>query len=86
MHVGTTTEEIAASISPGLQKESISRKVNGQLIDLKTPIEEDGTIAIITPDAQKKRLEILRHSTAHLIAQALKRLYKDVKLWNWSSD
>ena len=49
------------------------------LIDLKTPIEEDGTIEIITPD-HDEALEILRHSTAHLIAQAVKRLFPDAKL------
>ena len=48
------------------------------MIDLRRPIEEDGSIEIITPD-QPEALEILRHSTAHLMAQAIKRLYKDVK-------
>lgn len=46
---------------------------------MKTPIEEDATIAIITQDDQEA-LEILRHSTAHLTAQAIKRLFPDVKL------
>ena len=76
--IGTTTEDIAASISPGLKKKSIAGKFNGELYDLKRPINSDGTIEIITqgtPDA----LEILRHSTAHLMAQAIKRLYKNAK-------
>jgi len=76
---GTTTEEIAASISPGLKKKAIAGKINGKLIDLKTPIEQDGQIEILTPDT-KEALEILRHSTAHLMAQAIKRLYPNVKL------
>lgn len=76
---GTTTEEIAASISPGLKKKAVAGKLNDTLLDLKTPIQEDGSIAIVTLDA-KEGAEILRHSTAHLLAQALKRLYKDVKL------
>ncbi|MEK5325256.1 threonine--tRNA ligase [Aeribacillus sp. FSL M8-0254] len=76
---GTTTEEIAASISPGLKKKAIAGKINGKLIDLKTPIEQDGHIEILTPDT-KEALEILRHSTAHLMAQAIKRLYPNVKL------
>ncbi|MDM5211374.1 threonine--tRNA ligase [Peribacillus sp. NJ4] len=75
---GTTTEDIAASISPGLRKKSIAGKFNGELYDLKRPIEQDGTIEIVTQDAADA-LEILRHSTAHLMAQAIKRLYKNAK-------
>ncbi|MEJ9228117.1 threonine--tRNA ligase [Peribacillus butanolivorans] len=75
---GTTTEDIAASISPGLRKKSIAGKFNGELYDLKRPIEKDGTIEIVTQDAADA-LEVLRHSTAHLMAQAIKRLYKNAK-------
>ncbi|WP_340371829.1 threonine--tRNA ligase [Peribacillus sp. FSL E2-0218] len=75
---GTTTEEIAQSISPGLRKKSIAGKFNGELYDLKRPLLEDGTIEIVTQDAQDA-LEVLRHSTAHLMAQAIKRLYKHAK-------
>jgi threonyl-tRNA synthetase len=76
---GTTTEQIAASISPGLKKKAIAGKLNDRFIDLRTPIEEDGSISIITQD-MPEALDILRHSTAHLMAQAIKRLYKNVKL------
>jgi threonyl-tRNA synthetase len=76
---GTTTEEIAASISPGLKKKAIAGKLNDRFIDLRTPIQEDGAISIITQD-MPEALDILRHSTAHLMAQAIKRLYKNVKL------
>ncbi|WP_035431731.1 threonine--tRNA ligase [Bacillus sp. UNC322MFChir4.1] len=76
---GTTTEDIAASISPGLKKKAIAGKLNEEMIDLLTPIEQDGAISILTLDSEDG-LYILRHSTAHLLAQALKRLYKDVKL------
>lgn len=74
--LGTTTEEIAASISPGLKKKSLAGKINGQLLDLRTPINEDGKIEIVTQDSDEA-LEIMRHSTAHLMAQAIKRLFKD---------
>ena len=77
--VSTTTEEIAQSISPGLRKKALAGKLSGVLIDLKTPITEDGDIAIITSESDEA-LEILRHSSAHLLAQAVKRLFKDVKL------
>ncbi|MGI8383106.1 threonine--tRNA ligase [Robertmurraya sp. P23] len=76
---GTTTEDVAASISPGLKKKALAGKVDGQLYDLKRPIEQDGAIEIVTQDSADA-LEILRHSSAHLMAQAIKRLYKNVKL------
>lgn len=75
---GTTTEDIAQSISPGLRKKAVAGKFNGQLVDLTRPLEQDGAIEIITPESEEA-LEVLRHSTAHLMAQALKRLYGDVK-------
>ncbi|MFE4045065.1 MULTISPECIES: threonine--tRNA ligase [unclassified Priestia] len=76
---GSSTEDIAVSISPGLKKKALAGKVNGELLDLRTPIEEDGSLEIITQDAPEA-LEIMRHSTAHLMAQAIKRLYKDTKV------
>ncbi|PGN67742.1 threonine--tRNA ligase [Priestia megaterium] len=76
---GSSTEGIAASISPGLKKKALAGKVNGELLDLRTPIEQDGSLEIITQDAPEA-LEIMRHSTAHLMAQAIKRLYKDTKV------
>ncbi|MFS8605596.1 threonine--tRNA ligase [Priestia megaterium] len=76
---GSSTEDIAASISPGLKKKALAGKVNGELLDLCTPIEQDGSLEIITQDAPEA-LEIMRHSTAHLMAQAIKRLYKDTKV------
>ena len=75
---GTTTEDVAASISPGLRRNALAGKLDGQLIDFKTPISTDGEIAIITPDSPEG-LEILRHSSAHVLAQAVKRLFKDAK-------
>jgi threonyl-tRNA synthetase len=76
---GTSTEDIAASISPGLKKKAIAGKINDELIDLRTGIMEDGKIEIIMPD-NAEALEIIRHSTAHLMAQAIKRLYPETKL------
>lgn len=75
---GVTTEEIAQSISPGLRKKAVAGKFNNQMVDLTRPLEEDGSIEIVTPGSDEA-LEVLRHSTAHLMAQALKRLYGDVK-------
>ncbi|REH93103.1 threonine--tRNA ligase [Staphylococcus felis] len=75
---GVTTEEIAQSISPGLRKKAVAGKYNHQLVDLTRPLEVDGDLEIVTPDSDEA-LEVLRHSTAHLMAHALKRLYGDVK-------
>ncbi|WP_020153687.1 threonine--tRNA ligase [Caldibacillus debilis] len=76
---GVTTEEIAESISPGLKKRAIAGKLNDRLVDLRWPLNESGTIRILT-EKDEESLEILRHSTAHVMAQAIKRLYKNVKL------
>ncbi len=76
---GVTTEEIAESISPGLKKRAIAGKLNDRLVDLRWPLNESGTIRILT-EKDEESLEILRHSTAHVMAQAIKRLYTNVKL------
>ncbi|HDN3417964.1 TPA: threonine--tRNA ligase [Staphylococcus aureus] len=75
---GITTEDIAQSISPGLRKKAAAGKFNGQLVDLTKPLETDGSIEIVTPGSEEA-LEVLRHSTAHLMAHAIKRLYGNVK-------
>ena len=59
-------------------KKAVAGKFNNQLVDLTRPLEEDGAIEIVTPGSDEA-LEVLRHSTAHLMAQALKRIYGDVK-------
>jgi threonyl-tRNA synthetase (EC 6.1.1.3)/Ser-tRNA(Thr) hydrolase (EC 3.1.1.-) len=76
---GTTAEEIAASISPGLKKRALAAKFNGKLVDLRTPLEDDGSLQILT-DKDPESLEIMRHTTAHVMAQAIKRLFRNVKL------
>ena len=76
---GITTDSVAAAISPGLRKKALVGKFNGELVDTKTPLEKDGTIAILTQQDDES-LDVMRHSTAHLLAQALKRLYPGIKL------
>ena len=79
--VGTTLAEVAASISRGLAKNAAVGKVDGRLVDLNYPLNADASVEIVTLDSQEG-LEVMRHSTAHLMAQAIKRLYgqKAVKL------
>ncbi|PKR79250.1 threonine--tRNA ligase [Halalkalibacillus sediminis] len=76
---GSTTEDIAGSISSGLKKQALAGKFNGEMVDLRTGLEKDGEIAIVTY-RDEEGIDVLRHSTAHLMAQAIKRLYPDVKL------
>lgn len=76
---GTTLEEVAASISSGLKKNALAGKLDGKMADLATPIEHDAEVAIVTADSEEG-LEVMRHSTAHLMAQAIKRLYKDANV------
>ncbi|MEE6449624.1 threonine--tRNA ligase [Gottfriedia acidiceleris] len=74
----TTVEDFAGSISISLKKKALGGKINGKLVDLNTPITEDCEVQIITQDDQDG-LEMMRHSSAHILAQAVKRLYKGEK-------
>ncbi|MBC7946521.1 MAG: threonine--tRNA ligase [Chitinophagaceae bacterium] len=78
---GTTVEQIAESISPGLKKKAVAGKMNGKPVDLAKAIEEDSAIEILTLE-DEGGMEVLRHSTAHLMAHALRRLFgeQNVKL------
>ncbi|KPV59284.1 threonine--tRNA ligase [Paenibacillus sp. A3] len=78
---GATIEQVAESISPSLKKQAVAGKIDGKVVDLNRPIEADASVEIVTLDS-KEGLEVYRHSTAHLMAQAIKRLYgqKTVKL------
>ncbi len=69
-----TLRDIAAAIGPGLAKAAIAGKLDGRTLDLGQRIESDGHLQIIT-EKSPEALEIIRHSTAHLLAQAVQRLY-----------
>lgn len=76
---GITLEEIAGSISSSLKKKAVAGKVNAGLYDLRRNIEENAGVEIITIDSNEGG-EIARHSAAHILAQAVKRLYGDINL------
>ncbi|PGW69236.1 threonine--tRNA ligase [Bacillus cereus] len=76
---GVTLEEIAGSISSSLKKKAVAGKVNDGLYDLRRNIEENAEVEIITIDSNEG-VEIARHSSAHILAQAVKRLYGDINL------
>src|SRR5690625_2682849 len=75
---GTTGEEIAQSISPGLRRNSLAIKLAGEFVDLTEPLTEGGELEIITY-READGIDIMRHSTAHVLAQAVSRLFDDVK-------
>ncbi|UIJ68587.1 threonine--tRNA ligase [Bacillus cereus] len=76
---GITLEEIAGSISSSLKKKAVAGKVNDGLYDLRRNIEENAEVEIITIDSNEG-VEITRHSAAHILAQAVKRMYGDINL------
>ncbi|MFV9567865.1 threonine--tRNA ligase [Thermoanaerobacter mathranii] len=76
---GMTVYEIAKSISERLAKEAVGGKFNGKVVELNTKIEEDGKLEILTFDDEEGK-KIYWHTSSHILAQAVKRLFKDVKL------
>ena len=74
-----TVAEVAASIGPGLAKVALAGKVDGKVVDTSHTISSDAKLAIITPkDAEG--VDVIRHSTAHLLAYAVKDLYPDAQV------
>jgi threonyl-tRNA synthetase len=71
--------DVAANIGSGLAKATLAGRVNGQLVDASYLITENASLAIIT-DKSDEALEIIRHSTAHLLAQAVKRLFPEAQV------
>ncbi len=74
-----TVAEIAAAIGAGLARAALAGKVDGKLVDLSSRLENDSQVQIIT-ERDPEGLEILRHSTAHLLAQAVKELHPDAQV------
>ena len=75
----TSVMEVAQSIGAGLAKATVAGRVNGKLVDACDPISEDASVQIITPK-DEEGVEIIRHSTAHLLGHAVKQLYPEVKM------
>jgi threonyl-tRNA synthetase len=74
-----TVAEVAASIGAGLARAALAGRVNGKLVDTSFLVESDADLAIVT-DKDADGLEILRHSTAHLLAHAVKELYPEAQV------
>jgi threonyl-tRNA synthetase len=74
-----TAREVAESIGPRLGRAALAAKINGKLVDLSSPIETSSDLAIIT-EKDPEGLEIIRHSSAHLLAHAVKELFPDAQV------
>lgn len=74
-----TAREVAESIGPRLGRAALAAKINGKLVDLSSPIKTSGDLAIIT-EKDPEGLEIIRHSSAHLLAHAVKELFPDAQV------
>ena len=74
-----TVDEVAGSIGAGLRKAALAARVNGKLVDTSYVIAEDAHLAIVT-DKDPEGLEVIRHSTAHLLAQAVKELFPEAQV------
>ena len=71
--------DVAKSISEGFARNCVAMEIDGRIVDLKTTISKDSSVRLITT-RDKEAVEILRHSAAHVMAQAVQNLYKDAKL------
>ena len=71
--------EVAAAIGPGLARAALAGRVDGKLVDLSHVVDRDGQVAIVT-DKDADGVEVLRHSTAHLLAHAVKELFPDAQV------
>jgi threonyl-tRNA synthetase len=71
---GSTSRDLAQSIGPGLAKAALAAKVDGQVWDLDRPLESDASVALLT-DRDPAALEVLRHSSAHILATAVRELF-----------
>ncbi|MCG1046841.1 threonine--tRNA ligase [Mycetohabitans rhizoxinica] len=74
-----TVAEVAASIGPGLAKAALGGKIDGELVDTSAVIQRDANVSIVT-DKDPEGLEIIRHSTAHLLAYAVKELFPQAQV------
>jgi len=74
-----TVAEVAQAIGPGLARAAVAGRVDGKLVDTSYRVERDAEVAIVT-DKDKDGLEIIRHSSAHLLAYAVKELFPDAQV------
>jgi len=76
---GTTAKQLAEQIGPGLAKAAVAAKMDGRLVDLSTPLNGEVAVQIITP-RDDEGLDVMRHSCAHIMAEAICSIWPDTKL------
>ncbi len=74
-----TVDEVAGAIGPGLRKAALAGRLDGRLVDTSFPIDRDASLEIVT-EKDPAGLEVIRHSTAHLLAQAVKELFPEAQV------
>src|SRR6202012_10811 len=74
-----TVDEVAADIGAGLRKAALAGRLNGKLVDTSHGISPDANLAIVT-DKDPDGIDVIRHSTAHLLAQAVKQLFPEAQV------
>jgi len=77
---GTTPADIAAAIGPGLAKAAIAARIDGELRDIMRPLEKDSSLALVTSRDEKDALELARHDYAHVLADAVQKLFPGTQI------
>ena len=80
MPQGSTPADVAAAIGPGLAKAALAARVDGELRDLNRPFEGDSSLALVTSRDEKDALELVRHDFAHVLAEAVQKLYPGTQI------
>jgi threonyl-tRNA synthetase len=80
MPEGSTPADVAAAIGPGLAKAALAAKIDGEVRDLNRPFEGDSNLALITSKDEKDALDLVRHDFAHVLAEAVQRLYPGTQI------
>ncbi len=77
---GSTPADVAAAIGPGLAKAALAARVDGELRDLNRPFDGDSTLALVTSRDEKDALELFRHDFAHILAEAVQKLFPGTQI------
>ncbi|MEA1072574.1 threonine--tRNA ligase [Sphingomonas sp. LY160] len=80
MPEGSTPADVAAAIGPGLAKAALAARIDGELRDLNRPFEGDSQLALVTSRDEKDALELVRHDFAHVLAEAVQKLYPGTQI------
>ena len=80
MPEGSTPADVAAAIGPGLAKAALAAKIDGEVRDIMRPFEGDASLALITSRDEKDALELVRHDFAHILAEAVQKLYPGTQI------